>query len=181
MIDQPGGVAVILEAGPAARLRLVGVDRECLVVASARMRDMINAAAQRSPAPGIDDVEGQRRMRRRPSDAAPTASFQALKRTPATNSPGRPVERSGTRRPLQVTTWRLSFKPSTLTCRRSTEESTKRDRAAGRALFAQHMPRLERVAQFELHAAMLDRAVEREAELPLRVEPDRIEVVAGAR
>jgi hypothetical protein len=32
------------------------------------------------------------------------SSFHALKRTPATYSPDRPVDVSGTRRPLQVTT-----------------------------------------------------------------------------
>ena len=34
--------------------------------------------------------------------ALPDAKLQALKRTPATNSPERPVEVSGTRAPLQV-------------------------------------------------------------------------------
>jgi hypothetical protein len=53
-------------------------------------------------------------------------SFHALKRTPATYSPGRPVAVSGTSRPLQATAWRAALKPSTLTCNRSTEESTKR-------------------------------------------------------
>ena len=68
-LDDARRVAVILEAGPAARLGLVGIDREGLVVAPARMRDVIDAAAERAPAPGVDDVEGQRRVRRRSSDA----------------------------------------------------------------------------------------------------------------
>src|SRR5947209_15500583 len=41
------------------------------------------------------------------------------------------------------------------------------------------MPGLQRLAEFELHAAMLDRAAEREAEFALRLEPDGIELVAG--
>ena len=54
------------------------------------------------------------------------ASFQALKRTPATYSPERPVVAIGMRRPLQAMTCRSGTKPSTLTCSRSTELSTKR-------------------------------------------------------
>ncbi len=52
--------------------------------------------------------------------------------------------------------------------------------AARRAFLAEHVPGLERVAQLEPHAAVVDRAVEREAELALRLEPGRIEAVAGA-
>src|SRR5947209_1127469 len=39
------------------------------------------------------------------------------------------------------------------------------------------MPGLERLTDFELHAAMLDRAAERKAELALRFEPNGIEFV----
>ena len=46
----------------------------------------------------------------------PEAGCQALKRTPATASPERPVWVIGIRRPLQVTTWRPSTKPLALTC-----------------------------------------------------------------
>src|SRR5947209_14534947 len=41
------------------------------------------------------------------------------------------------------------------------------------------MPGLERLSYFELHAAVLDRAAEGEAEFALRLEPDGIELVAG--
>ena len=96
-------MAVILETSATASLGLVGVDRKGLVIASAGMRRMIDAAAERAPVPGVDDVESQRRMA---ADGRVQASvrFQALKRTPATNSPARPVGVSGTRAPLQVTT-----------------------------------------------------------------------------
>src|SRR5271169_6251189 len=59
-VDQAAGVAVVLEPGAAPGFRLVGIDRKCFVIAPTRMRDMINAAAQRSPAPAIDDVESER-------------------------------------------------------------------------------------------------------------------------
>ena len=51
-------------------------------------------------------------------------NFQALKRTPATNSPGRPVGVIGTTRPLHAIAWRWSFRRVAFTCRRSTDEST---------------------------------------------------------
>ncbi|MNT47146.1 hypothetical protein D3C72_1838390 [compost metagenome] len=50
--------------------------------------------------------------------------FQALYRTPATNSPVVPVVCSGSGWPLTVTTWRLSFMPVTRTSMRSSDEST---------------------------------------------------------
>src|SRR4051812_33685894 len=42
------------------------------------------------------------------------------------------------------------------------------------------MPWLERVAQLQPHAAMLDRAVERKTKLTLRFEPRGVERVSGA-
>ena len=168
-------MAVILEARAAARLRLVGVHREGLVVAAARMRDVIDAAAERAAVPGVDDVEGQRRVHRRWSGAAPDASFQALKRTPATNSPERPVDVSGSAPAVagdDVAAVGQTFDLDLQPLDRGIDEA---HRAAGRAFLAQHVPGLERLAQLEPHAAVLDRAVEREAELRAapRTRPDR--------
>src|SRR5213083_1766370 len=42
------------------------------------------------------------------------------------------------------------------------------------------MPRLQRMAQLQPHATMLDGAVEWEAKFALRLEPGGIELVAGA-
>src|SRR5262245_44464618 len=52
--------------------------------------------------------------------------------------------------------------------------------ASGCPLLAQHVPGLERLAQFEPHAAVMDHASEREAEFALRLEPGRIDAIAGA-
>ena len=60
--DESGRVAMLLEAGPAPRFGLVGIDREGLVIAAAGMGDMIGAAAQRTPPPGIPDFDGQGRV-----------------------------------------------------------------------------------------------------------------------
>src|SRR6516164_4415209 len=51
--------------------------------------------------------------------------------------------------------------------------------ASGR-IFAQHVPRLERVSQFQSDAAVGDGAIERKTKLALGMKPLRIEVVAGA-
>ena len=50
--------------------------------------------------------------------------------------------------------------------------------AARGALLAQHMPGLERLPHFKLHAAMFHHAAEREAELALGLEPFGLEGVA---
>src|SRR5262245_41901938 len=62
LIDEPGRVAVILEPGAPSRFRLVGVHRKGLVVASAGMRHVIDTAPERPAAPGIDDIQGERRV-----------------------------------------------------------------------------------------------------------------------
>src|SRR5260370_41732468 len=61
-IDRAAGMAMILEAAAAARFRLVGVDRKGLIIASAGVRHVVDAAAQGAPVPGVDDVESQRHI-----------------------------------------------------------------------------------------------------------------------
>src|SRR6187551_2824012 len=51
--------------------------------------------------------------------------------------------------------------------------------AAGRALFAEHMPRLQRLPQFQRDAAMVDAAEGRKPKLELSRIPFRRELVAG--
>ena len=51
--------------------------------------------------------------------------------------------------------------------------------AAGRAFFAEHMPGLQRLPQFERDAAMMDAAERRKTKLELRRIPFRREFVAG--
>ena len=50
------------EAGTAARLGLIGVDRHAVVVAAPRMGHVIGASADRAAAPRIVDIEGEGRM-----------------------------------------------------------------------------------------------------------------------
>src|ERR1019366_2561164 len=63
-VESTRRVAVVLEAGQTARLRLKAINRIGLVVAAARMRDMIDAAAKRAAVPAIGDVENQGRVDR---------------------------------------------------------------------------------------------------------------------
>ncbi len=53
-------------------------------------------------------------------------------------------------------------------------------RAAGRRLLAEHVPGFERLADFQFDATMGDAAIDGKAEFPLRLEPFRLEGVAGA-
>ncbi len=55
-------MSMALEARKPPGLGFVGIDREGLVVAAARMGDMIDAAAERTAVPSIVDVERQRRL-----------------------------------------------------------------------------------------------------------------------
>ena len=59
-----GGVAVRLEAGEAAGLGLVAVDREGVVAAAARVGDVVGAAGDGAAGPGVEDVEGEGRVDR---------------------------------------------------------------------------------------------------------------------
>ena len=61
-VENSPRVPVTLESGEAAALRLVRIDRKCLIVASAGMGGVMDAAAEGAGAPGVVDVEGQRRM-----------------------------------------------------------------------------------------------------------------------
>src|SRR6478752_696783 len=56
-VTRPRRMAVILEARQAPRFRFVRVDRNGFVVAATGMGDMIDAAAQRTPAPEVEDIE----------------------------------------------------------------------------------------------------------------------------
>ena len=106
-------------------------------------------------------------------------SFHALKRTPATYSPERPVERERQPPPVagdDVAGWIEAFDLDLQPLDRGIDKARG---AAGSAFLAEHMPRLQRVPEFELDAAVVDRAVERKAEFALRLEPDRIERIAG--
>src|SRR5690606_12166387 len=55
-------VALLDEATGAPRLRLVGVDREGVVVAAARMGDVVLAPTERTHVVGVYHVKDQRRV-----------------------------------------------------------------------------------------------------------------------
>src|SRR5262245_35069363 len=57
-------VADALKPGEAARLCFVGIDRKGLVVATTRMRHMVDAAAERVTTPAIINVKRERRLHR---------------------------------------------------------------------------------------------------------------------
>ena len=55
-------MAEIGKAGDSAAFGFIGVDGKALVIAAARVRDVIGAAADGAALPGIHDIEDQRRM-----------------------------------------------------------------------------------------------------------------------
>src|SRR3954462_5787847 len=56
-VTRPRRMAVILEARQAPRFRFIRVDRNGFVVAATGMGDMVDAAAERTPAPEVEDIE----------------------------------------------------------------------------------------------------------------------------
>src|SRR5262249_53114171 len=107
-------------------------------------------------------------------------NFHALKRTPATYSPDRPVGVSGTSRPLQATAWRAALKTSTFTCSRSTEESTKR---AGTPAVASSPSTCHGSSAWRNSSGTPPRGAAAEDRKPnprRAMKPLRIEVIAGA-
>ncbi|MGY3460293.1 hypothetical protein ACVWW5_005743 [Bradyrhizobium sp. LM3.4] len=63
-LHRPRRVAMVLEARQPPRLGLIGVDGLGVVAAAAGMGDVIDAATERAAIPGVDEVEGQRRVHR---------------------------------------------------------------------------------------------------------------------
>src|SRR5438046_3195717 len=55
-------MAVRPEARDPSCLGFVGIDRKRVVVATARMDDVVRAAAERALRPRVDEIEGERRL-----------------------------------------------------------------------------------------------------------------------
>src|SRR3974390_1214084 len=56
-VDKTSGVPIILETRPPPRLCLIEIDRKGFITTTTWMSDMVNAAAQRTPAPGVNDIK----------------------------------------------------------------------------------------------------------------------------
>src|SRR5262249_1327190 len=177
--EQSRRMAELLEARQAPRLRFIRVHQQRLVAASARMGNVVDAAAERTAAPAIENVEGERgvdidgwvqRRRQLPRlEAYAGDVFAGAAGWRQRNEP--PVAADGTTAGIE--TIDLHLQPLT----RGLDEA--RGYASGR-IFAQHVPRLERVSQFKPDAAVGDCAIERKTKLALGMKPLRIEVIAGA-
>ena len=166
----PWRVAAGLEAGKAARFRFIAVDRKSVIAAPAGMGYVIDAAAERAPAPGVENVEDQRRVdrdgrmhrrRRLPGFVAHGADRDAIGRGLLQ---GNATAVAGDDVALRIGARELHLQPL------GRRVGIAR-RSADRAGFAKHMPRLERLAQFELDSLVLDLAAERKPELGLRFVP----------
>src|SRR5438445_2833464 len=171
-------VAGVREARQPPRLRFIRVYGRRLVVASGRMRDMVDAAAQRAAAPRIENVEGQRGMHidRRVQSGRQLPSLEAYAGDTFAGTAG-----GAQRNASSVARDRMAPGIKTLDPYLQTfDGGVDGARGGGRAgVFAQHMPRLERVAQFKCDATMGDGAIERKAKFALGLKPLRIEMIAG--
>src|SRR5580704_17308415 len=163
---------MILESGAASSLRLVGVHRIGLVIASSRMRNVVNTTSEGAFAPAVEDVEGQRRVRRdgrmkrrskRPGLEADAGDELA---GPSGGREWHAPSVAGDDVAGVVQSLDLDLQPLD----RGIDEARG---AAGRGVLAEHVPGLERVAQLKPHPAVIDGAVGGEAELALRREPLR--------
>src|SRR5262245_5140010 len=178
-VEQSRRMAEILEARQAPRLRFIRIDRQGLVVAPARMGNVIDAAAERAAAPAIENVEGERgvdvdgRVQRRRQLPRLEAYAGDVFAGPAgwrqRNEPS--VAADGMA--AGIKTFDLHLQPLD----RGIDKA--RGDTGGR-IFAQHVPRLERVPQFKLDAAVGDGAIEGKTKLALGMKPLRVEVIAGA-
>src|SRR5262249_40625984 len=150
----PRRMAPGLESGETAGLRLIGVDREGLVVAAARMRDVIDAAAERTAVPGVINVEGERRMH-------PDGRLQSRRQVPRLEADARGIFTGAAGRRHRHTAAvagddmarRIEVLNADLQpLDRGVDEARG---AADETLLAQHVPGLERLAQLEIDAAGL--------------------------
>ncbi len=172
-------VAEVLEPREPAALRFVRVDRKGLEAAPARMGDVIGAAAKRALVPRVDEIEDQRGVHR-------DGGVQAARRLPcAVADAGH--ELAGRARRVQrnraavageeVPRFRHSGNLDLQPLDRRVHVS---DGAAGARLFPEHVPRLERLAQFHMNAAPRHRTVDGKAELQVRREPLQLHRIPAA-
>ena len=132
---------------------------------------MVRAAAESALRPACRRDRTRAAHARRSSDAARTAgSTRGTGRRPRIRRVRRSM-RAEDGRPLHATQWRGPVIPVTLTCSRSTDESTYRAVPVPLDLLAQHMPRLDRLPHFDRDAVVGDRAEARKTEFDERVEP----------
>src|SRR5215471_3072816 len=177
--EQSRRMAEILEARQAPRLRFIRVHWQGLVVASARVGNVVDAAAERAAAPAIENVEGERgvdidgRVERRRQLPRLEAYAGDVFAGPAGWRQRNEPSVAGDGMAVGIKTLDLHLQPLD----RGVDKA--RGDASGR-IVAQYVPRLERVSQFNFHAAVGHCAIERKTQLTLRMKPPRVEVIARA-
>src|SRR5664280_3033002 len=131
---------------------------------------MIDATTQRPSAPTIDDIESKRCMHldRRMQGRRQVPRLVAHASHEFARPAGRAERYATSGASDDVAAFVQSLHPDLQTLDGGIDDP---HRVAGHPFFAQHIPGLERLSQFELHAAALHGAIMREAKLSLRVEP----------
>src|SRR5471030_1276258 len=167
-------MAVPEKSGKPPRLGFVAVHGKRVVAASARMRDVIRAAAERTLVPGVVKIEAQRRV-------GFDCRLQTNRRLP------RAIAHAGDA--FAVHAGRMQRHAMAVDRDRETvaDESVRLDlqaferavhvthRAAAAGFFAEDVPRFERGAKFDLQIALLQIADARKTKFKMRREPVELE------
>ena len=140
---------------------------------------MIDASAKRAVGPGVNNINRDRGVNRH-------GGMQRFRRLPRLEAnAANEFQRNPCRRHGHLAAIDCDLVAALHESRRAQLQTLhgcidKPHRAADGAFFAQHMPGLQRLPDFELHAAMLDNSKHRKPELELRFEPRHVEFISGA-
>jgi hypothetical protein len=175
-----GRVADALEAREPAALGFERVDRQRLVVAAAGVHHVIAAAAERAARPGVEQVEGQRRMhadvrvqRRGRLPGAVTHRADEL-----ADRPGRPQRHRMAVAGNPVAPRREARRVHLQALERRIDEA---HRAAGAAFLAHHGQGSSAMAQLDAHAAGLEVAAGAGSGTPSAARTSRARTRSRAR
>ena len=164
--------------GRAAAFGFVGVDRKRFVIRPPGCATCHVQPPIERPIPGVDHVEDQRHM-----DA--DGRMQAIRRLPGPVAHSRhpfptvPAGCSGSTAAVARDDISRIGQAADFDFQPLQRRVDVADRAAAAGLFAQHMPRLDRVPQFQVHRLARHAADLRKAKLEVRHEPVQLEGVAG--
>ena len=175
---RPGVWPILAESSQTAALRFICVHRKLFVGPAAGMGHVIRAAPDCTPRPCVHDIKHQWRVNR---DVGVQTGGRLPRAVPHASHEFAWCARGMQRNAAAVA---QHDKARVDHSRNLHLQSLHRGihvagRAAGRRLFAQHVPGLQRAAEFQMNAALRDGTDGRESELEVRREPFLLERITG--